>query len=376
MAGHCRAVSWASLSGPLTRKPSYKASWTYMAESDPSVPPQVQTFWQWLREEGVVSSKTPVRPGVVPEGLGLVTQRDIAKTEREAGGRLPMATLYRHSSRVYQFYYILCRSEEELSEIQGTQLLSTTLDVKKYVQSEFLKVKKEVILPNWQLFPFPISLDDFFWAFGIIRSRAFSRLRGQSLVLIPLVDLINHSHTVTTEDHAHEIPGPAGLFSWDLLFSLRSPAPVKAGEQVFIQYNLKKSNAEFVLDYGFVDLMPNRDKYMLTLKISESDPYFGDKLDIAESNDLGQTACFDIILDRPLPPTMFPYLRLIALGGSDAFLLESSFTDSVWHHLELPVSRANEELLCRSVQHVCKSALSGYHTTLEEVTIHPCSHCF
>lgn len=42
---------------------------------------------------------------------------------------------------------------------------------------------------------------------------------------------INHSSSITTEDYAYEIKG-AGLFSRDLIFSLRSPVPVKAGEQV------------------------------------------------------------------------------------------------------------------------------------------------
>jgi len=72
----------------------------------------------------------------------------------------------------------------------GTQLLSTTLSVKDYVQNEFQKVEEEVILPNKQLFPFPITLDDFFWAFGMLRSRAFSRLRNQNLILVPFADLV------------------------------------------------------------------------------------------------------------------------------------------------------------------------------------------
>lgn len=68
--------------------------------------------------------------------------------------------------------------------------MSSTLGVKDYVKREFLKVEEEVILPNRQLFPFPITLDDFLWAFGILKSRAFSRLRGQNLVLVPLADLV------------------------------------------------------------------------------------------------------------------------------------------------------------------------------------------
>lgn len=144
-------------------------------------------------------------------------------------------------------------------------------------------------------------------------------------------------------------------------------------KQVFIQYDVNKSNAEFALDYGFIDSLTDRNAYTLTLGISESDPFFGDKLDIAESNGWGETANFDIFLNRPLPPGMLTYLRLVALGGTDAFLLETIFRNSVWGHLELPMSRANEELICRVVRDACKSALSGYSTTIEEVKIKPCS---
>lgn len=276
-----------------------------------------------------------------------------------------MAVLPEYSSRVDEFDCILRRSEEELVELQGTQLLSTTFGVKDYLQTEFLKVEEEVILPHKQLFSSPITLDDFLWAFAILKSRAFSRLRGQNLVLIPLADLINHSPSITTEDYAYEIKG-AGLFSRDLLFSLRTPVSVKSGEQVLIQYDLEKSNAELALDYGFIESRSDRNAYTLTLAIPESDPFFGDKLDIAESNGLGDTTYFDIILGQPLPPAMLPYLRLVALGGTDAFLLESIFRNSIWGFLELPVSRANEELVCQVIQDACKSTLLGYHTTLEE----------
>lgn len=138
-------------------------------------------------------------------------------------------------------------------------------------------------------------------------------------------------------------------------------------DQVLIQYDLSKSNAELALDYGFVESKSDRNAYTLTLEIPESDPFFGDKLDIAESNGLGETAYFDIVFGCSLPPAMLPYLRLVALRETDAFLLESIFRNTIWGHLELPVSRANEELICRVVRDACKTALSGYHTTIEEV---------
>ena len=65
------------------------------------------------------------------------------------------------------------------------------MGVNDYLQREFAKVQEEILSPNKQLFPSPITLEDFFWAFGILRSRAFSRLRDQNLVLIPLADLVS-----------------------------------------------------------------------------------------------------------------------------------------------------------------------------------------
>ncbi|GAB2214450.1 hypothetical protein Droror1_Dr00018797 [Drosera rotundifolia] len=366
-------------------------------------PPAVETFWQWLTDQRVVTEKSPAKPGLVPQGVGLIAQRDIARNEvvlevpkrfwinpdvvigSEIGpfcgglkGWVSVALFLIRERMLgdgskWRLYLDLLPqwtdstifwSEEELNEIQGTQLLRTTLAVKELVQGEFQKVE-EVVLSHRQLFTSPVTLDDFFWAFGILRSRAFTQLSGESLVLVPLADLINHSPEITREDYAWEIKG-AGLFSRDLLFSLRSPVPIKAGEQVFIQYDLKKSNAELALDYGFIESRPERITYTITLEIPESDPFYGDKLDIAEVNKMGEVAYFDIILGQRLPPTMLPYLRLIALGGTDSFLLESIFRNTIWGHLELPVSRSNEELICQVMLDACKTALSSYHTTVEE----------
>ncbi|KAG5603480.1 hypothetical protein H5410_024972, partial [Solanum commersonii] len=375
-----------------------------LRELDPKIPQPVQTFWKWLCDEGVVSIKTPVKPGIVAEGLGLVANRDISKGETVLGvpkrfwintdkvaeseignvctGLEPWISLalfllrekWKDDSKWKYYMAVLPEStdstiywsQEELSEIQGTQLLSTTLSVKEYVQNEFQNVEEQVILGNKQLFPFPITLDDFFWAFGILRSRAFSRGGIQNLMLVPFADLANHSVKVTTEDHIHEIGGPAGLFSWDLLFSFQSPLKLKAGDQFLIQYGLNKSNADMAIGYGFIEPNSARDAFTLTLEISKTDDFNGDKLDIAESNSLGETADFDIKLGQSLPPSLFPYLRLVALGGTDNFLIESISGNAVWNLLELPVSRANEELICKVVRDSCRSALSGYHTTIEE----------
>ncbi|KAF5186190.1 [Fructose-bisphosphate aldolase]-lysine N-methyltransferase protein [Thalictrum thalictroides] len=385
------------------KKPTLHLTKSVLSSTTETSSTVLTSFWQWVCDKGVISNKSPsIKPGIVPEGLGLIAQRNISRNEvvlevpkkfwinsdtvaaseigKFCGGLKPWVAialfLLREKSRKdspWRSYLDILPnttnstihwSEEELSELQGTQLLSTTIGAKDYVQSEFLNVEEEIILPNKHMFP-SITEDDFLWAFGVLRSRAFSRLRGENFVLIPLADLINHDPSITTEDSSYEIRG-GGLFSRELLFSLRSPVSVEAGDQVLIQYDLQKSNAELALDYGFTELRSDRNTYTLTLQISESDPFFEDKLDIAESNGLNETAYFDFILGNSLPPALLPYLRLVALGGTDAFLLESIFRNNIWDFLELPISRANEELICQAIRDTCSTALSGFGTTIEE----------
>ncbi|KAL5722935.1 hypothetical protein ACHQM5_006392 [Ranunculus cassubicifolius] len=391
------------LHSPNTSKSSLSITSLLSTTQTSSSSPALQTFWKWVSDNSVLSNKSPsIKPAIVPEGLGLIAQKNIPRNEvvvevpkkywinsdtvvaseigKFCGGLKPWVSitlfLLREKAKKdspWRSYLDILPSttnstiywsEEELLELQGTQLLSTTTGVKGYVQSEFLKVEEEIILPNKHLFP-SITLDDFLWSFGMLRSRAFSGLRGQNLVLIPIADLINHSSSITTENSSYEIKG-GGLFSRELIFSLRTPVAVKAGEQVLIQYDLRKSNSELALDYGFTESRASRNIYTLTLRISESDAFFGDKLDIAESNGLGEVADFDFILGESLPPALLTYLRLLALGGTDAFLLESVFRNVIWDHLELPISRANEELICQVVRDTCRTALSDYGTSIDE----------
>ncbi|XP_078429596.1 rubisco methyltransferase family protein [Wolffia australiana] len=396
-------IQWrkkSSLAKNLVQIRHRRAGKTMMFVQDPA---SMSNLWRWAKEKGV--SAPAVELATVEEGLGLVAKKDLSRNElvlevpkrvwissdavaadpemrRFCGGLRPWVSLalfiLRERAKGAESFWKpyldilpastdspLFWSEEQLSELQGTQLLNTVQGVKDFLRSEFLKVEEEILLPYKSVFPSPITFEDFVWAFGIIRSRTLSGLSGENLTLIPVADFVNHSPKITSKDSPWEIKGK-GLFSREEIFSLRTTVPIKVGEQVFIQYDLGKSNAELALDYGFIERTPDRDSYTLTLGIPESEEFLDDKLDIAESNGLGETSYFDIYLDQSLPPLMIPYLRLLALGGSDCFLLEALFRNSVWGHLELPVSYQNEGQICRVIRDACRSALSGYQTTIEE----------
>ncbi|KAF7112306.1 hypothetical protein RHSIM_RhsimUnG0242900 [Rhododendron simsii] len=125
-----------------TARPLSITSNSLSPEPDP-LPPAVQTFWKWVSGEGLISSKKcPVKPAIVPEGLGLVAQRDIGRNEvvlevpkkfwinpdtvsaseigSVCGGLKPWISVALFLIREKKLgEESMWRSEEELSEIQG-----------------------------------------------------------------------------------------------------------------------------------------------------------------------------------------------------------------------------------------------------------------
>ena len=132
-----------------------------------------------------------------------------------------------------------------------------------------------------------------------------------------------------------------------------------------------------LLDHGAVDPAAPRPGFVLTLALprepgeaagagaADASPrppptFFDDKLDVAEGAGYGPSATF--VLDpraRAPPREMLAYLRLMNLGGADAFLLEPVFRGEVWsRHVQEPVSRENERAVCASMASGCAAALA------------------
>lgn len=66
---------------PRRRLISLSATSVQSPTSDSPLLSKLNIFWEWLLEQGVVSANSPVRPALVPEGLGLVAQKDISRNE-------------------------------------------------------------------------------------------------------------------------------------------------------------------------------------------------------------------------------------------------------------------------------------------------------
>mmetsp|Transcript_17680 Transcript_17680/g.29708 ORF Transcript_17680/g.29708 Transcript_17680/m.29708 type:complete len:496 (+) Transcript_17680:79-1566(+) len=365
---------------------------------------QIQEFWQWMQQNSVVDeAKTAVQPKALEEGAGLVSKRNLKKGEtlltipeavtmnyaaalksdigkyleglkpwlavtlfllheRNKGAAskwAPYVSLLPSALGLPMFW-----SEDELKELEGTQVLESTLGYMGYAESEFEGVQEYVFGPNPSVFPPEVyNAESFLWAFGILRSRTFAPFVGESIALVPGLDLMNHNAYGVVKLERRK----TGLFSGESAAALVSVAASVEGEQVYMNYG-DKNNSQLLLDYGFVEtsMTAMQGAYLLTLSIPEGDINFGDKVDIVELVGLKEQWQFNLQGQTMPDADMLTYLRLIQMQGTDSFLLESIFRDTAWNLCTLPVSLVNETAVCECMVEGCRAALSVYPTSIGE----------
>ena len=203
------------------------------------------------------------------------------------------------------------------------------------------------------------SVEGFKWAMALAQSRSFF-LDGR-LRLLPLLDMCNHS------DEAEEVrDGTMGTFGTTKGAKLVASQDYKAGDEVFCSYG-PKSAADYLLEHGFVPEQCWQTAVSeLTFELDPEDRFHDDKLDILEYETYDQapmdpSQSFDIVSapgrDGEPDPAMIQFVRLMKLGSTDAFLLESIFRKEVWGFMELPVSEVNELAAVETITEACQRNL-------------------
>jgi [ribulose-bisphosphate carboxylase]-lysine N-methyltransferase len=212
------------------------------------------------------------------------------------------------------------------------------------------------------------SQEGFRYAVSLVRSRSF--FVDGSLRLLPYLDFANHDDF----DSLELVGGGIGTL-WGSAKGalLKSGKALEVGDEIRISYG-PKGPADYLLDHGFVPPMCQTTSGTggaitaeLSFEIDDSDRFRDDKLDVLEYE------TYDLAPMEPLQvfdvtggpgstgepdPAMIQFLRLINLGGKDAFLLESIFRKEIWGFMSEPVSEANERLAVMAVVEACEKALS------------------
>ena len=214
--------------------------------------------------------------------------------------------------------------------------------------------------------------EGFKYAISIVRSRSF--YVDGSLRLLPYLDYANHDDYDTYEI----VGGGIGtLWGSEKGALLKSNKALNVGDEIRISYG-PKGPADYLLDHGFVPNMCQLNgsggrsgssaiTAELSFEIDDTDRFRDDKLDVLEYE------TYDLAPMEPLQtfdvtggpgstgepdPAMIQFLRLVKLGGKDAFLLESIFRKEIWEFMSEPVSEDNERDAITAVIEACERALS------------------
>ncbi|EFJ49228.1 Rubisco large subunit N-methyltransferase [Volvox carteri f. nagariensis] len=254
-------------------------------------------------------------------------------------------------------------SEDELQELQGTQVLQTLGGYLTFFRSTFQQLQSGLFTSNPAAFPPSIfTLPRFLWAVAAVRSRSHPPLDGPKIALAPLTELVSHRRAANSKLSVRS----AGLFGRGQVLVLEATRAIRKGEPLSMDYGPGKLDGPVLVDYGVMDVTSPKPGYSLTLKMPDSDRFIDDKLDILESNDLPQSVVYNLTPDEQPTIEMLAFLRLMQLKGSDAFLLESIFRNDVWGFMQEPVSEGNEEAVCNTLSEGARAALGGYGTTIDQ----------
>lgn len=219
----------------------------------------------------------------------------------------------------------------------------------------------EQVTINGQVRPC-FTLEGFAWAVAIASSR--SSFVDGSLRILPIMDLANHADLGTEEVRG----GTMGAFGTTKGAEIRTASTkvYEVGDEVFVNYG-PKSAAEYLLEHGFIPKQARTTAVSeLTFEVDPDDRFYDDKLDILEfetydSAPMEPLQSFDVVQepgrDGEPDPAIMQFLRLVKLGGKDAFLLESIFRKEVWGFVGLPVSEANERSVVEEIEAACAKAL-------------------
>eukprot|EP00793_Prasinoderma_coloniale_P002089 PRCOL_00002597-RA len=250
--------------------------------------------------------------------------------------------------------------DDELSHLQGTQLLERAVGYREYLAYEYGELSEGLFSDFPDVFdPSVFTADALAWAFGVLRSRSHPPLTGAELALAPGADVARFSEGSQARWALRGF-GPLGLGGGKAL-ELVADRAYAEGEEITMAYGAEEaSGTDLALDYGIYGGRA-AEGYALSLAIPEDDVNYDDKADVAELNGLGVSQTFLCRAggEMGLDPDFLPYMRLANCSGTDAFHLESLFRNEAWDHMRVPLSEESEAAVCKTMIEGCDAVLAG-----------------
>ena len=279
--------------------------------------------------------------------------------------------LYEEKNPKYKYYFDLLPKDfsnfpifytnKELEYLKGSPFLSQILEKKEDMKNDYNKICE--YLPDFKQF----SYLKFVEARVLISSRIFgiSINENKTDVLAPFADLLNHKRPRQTQWYFDD-----NLQS----FVIQATENIKEGSEIFDSYG-KKTNARFLLNYGFCLDDNDTSEYLLTVTFNDTYPMFDLKNNFFQNEyELVRTFNLNNNFYESQIIELLSFLRFILFDGDINDLYNAINSSENIYNEDVPLSfyyipPITKELEIQVLKHLhllCRKALAKYPTTFEQ----------
>ena len=278
--------------------------------------------------------------------------------------------LFEEKNLKYKYYFDLLPKDfknfpvfytkEELEYLKGSPFLTQILEKKKDMKNDYNKLCE--YLPEYKKFKF----NKFKEARVLISSRIFgiSINDNKTDVLAPFADLLNHKRPRQTQWYYDD-----NLDS----FVIQAIDNIKEGNEIFDSYG-KKTNARFLLNYGFCLDDNDTSEYLLSVELTDNYPlfnfkkkFFQNESELIRSFNLNNNFYESQIIE------LLSFLRFILFDGdiNDLYRIicnnsNDNKDQSLLFYYIPPFSKESEILVLKHLNLLCRKALDVYPTSFDE----------
>ena len=279
--------------------------------------------------------------------------------------------LYEEKNPKYKYYFDLLPKDysnfpifytnKELDYLKGSPFLSQILEKKEDMKSDYNKLCE--YLPDYKQF----SYLKFCEARVLISSRIFGIAINDNKtdVLAPFADLLNHKRPRQTQWYYDD-----NLES----FVIQATENIKEGSEIFDSYG-KKTNARFLLNYGFCLDDNDTSEFLLTVVFNDTYPlfdlkknFFQNEYEFVRTFNLNNNFYESQIIE------LLGFLRFILFDGDINDLYNAINSSENIYNEDTPLTfyyipPITKELEIHVLKHLhllCRKALAKYPTTFEQ----------
>ena len=283
--------------------------------------------------------------------------------------------LFEENNPLYKYYFDLLPkdysnfpifySHNELEYLCGSPFLNLVINKKIDMQMDYNKLCEKI--DNFSQF----SFDKFCKARCIISSRVFGITihNVKTDALVPFADLLNHRRPRQTQWFYDDDKDA---------FIVQAIENINKGSEIFDSYG-KKTNARFLLNYGFSIENNETSEYILTISSIEIGnmrrcdwPMIELKKQFFKNEDFYKSFNLNINFQESQILELINFLRFLIFDGDINYLQKALLSAkstlnpdmSINYYFFYPINKTNEIGVLKYLKYLCNQALAKYPTSL------------